>query len=202
MKLAPSSIPGEQIGVYTIDWIKEGTEIGPFVGRILQKHQIDFSNHNQHLWEVFSASDGQVLHFIDASEAAFQCWMNCIQCARNDDEQNLDRIQIGNEIYYKARKVSEEGIGISESRRNRRPGAWTLSGGGWGRRELNIISSPPWNVFGFFFGQTIPPDHELLVWYSASQPTYLGIPDTDATGLLTDISCRINLPTHLKGSSP
>ena len=104
MQLCPSSIPGETLGVFTSTWIKEGTEMGPFVGRIRQKSEIDLKVDNKWMWEVLGP-DRKVSHFVDAAEVAFRSWISYVQCARNEEEQNLDVIQVGEEIYYRAKRV-------------------------------------------------------------------------------------------------
>lgn len=49
---------------------------------------------------------GTLSHFVDASDEGLQTWMCFVNSARNDQEQNLEVVQMGKEIYYKAIKVS------------------------------------------------------------------------------------------------
>ncbi|KAM5260030.1 PR domain zinc finger protein 12 isoform 3-T3 [Hipposideros larvatus] len=51
--------------------------------------------------EVFN-EDGTVRYFIDASQEDHRSWMTYIKCARNEQEQNLEVVQIGTSIFYKA----------------------------------------------------------------------------------------------------
>ncbi|TMS08408.1 PR domain zinc finger protein 12 [Larimichthys crocea] len=53
------------------------------------------------MWEVFN-EDGTVRYFIDASQEDQRSWMTYIKCARNEQEQNLEVVQIGSSIFYKA----------------------------------------------------------------------------------------------------
>jgi len=55
--------------------------------------------------QVFN-EDGTVRYFIDASQEDHRSWMTYIKCARNEQEQNLEVVQIGNSIFYKAIEVS------------------------------------------------------------------------------------------------
>uniref|UniRef100_A0A8C4RB50 PR domain containing 12b n=1 Tax=Eptatretus burgeri TaxID=7764 RepID=A0A8C4RB50_EPTBU len=126
LTVAPSSVPGEGLGIYSRTWIKQGTEMGPFTGRLVPPDRVDHFKNNNFMWEVFNP-DGSVRHFVDASLEAPRSWMTYIRCARNDQEQNLEVVQIGSSIYYKAI-------------------------------------------------EPIPPDQELLVWYSFCHNTFLGIP--------------------------
>ena len=61
VRIAPSSLPGAPLGVFSNAWVKEGTEMGPFVGRIVLPQQVDFTKRNDHMWEVsqvFNLSQG------------------------------------------------------------------------------------------------------------------------------------------------
>ncbi|KAB0407111.1 hypothetical protein E2I00_004267, partial [Balaenoptera physalus] len=87
--IAQSSIPGEGLGIFSKTWIKAGTEMGPFTGRVIAPEH------------VFN-EDGTVRYFIDASQEDHRSWMTYIKCARNEQEQNLEVVQIGTSIFYKA----------------------------------------------------------------------------------------------------
>ncbi|KAF5909508.1 PR domain zinc finger protein 12, partial [Clarias magur] len=99
--IAQSSIPGEGLGIFSKTWIKAGTEMGPFTGRILHPQHVDLFKNNNLMWEVFN-EDGTVRFFIDASQEDQRSWMTYIKCARNEQEQNLEVVQIGSSIFYKA----------------------------------------------------------------------------------------------------
>ncbi|XP_031810705.1 PR domain zinc finger protein 12 isoform X1 [Sarcophilus harrisii] len=99
--IAQSSIPGEGLGIFSKTWIKAGTEMGPFTGRVISPEHVDICKNNNLMWEVFN-EDGTVRYFIDASQEDHRSWMTYIKCARNEQEQNLEVVQIGNNIFYKA----------------------------------------------------------------------------------------------------
>ena len=48
--------------------------------------------------------DGSVSHFLDAKDENPRNWMGFVNCARNEQEQNLDVFQYGGNIYYRAVK--------------------------------------------------------------------------------------------------
>ncbi|XP_073807905.1 PR domain zinc finger protein 12 [Danio rerio] len=98
--IAQSSVPGEGLGIFTKTWIKAGTEMGPFSGRLLAPEHVDLRKNNNLMWEVFN-EDGSVRCFIDASQEDQRSWMTYIKCARNEQEQNLEVVQIGSSIYYR-----------------------------------------------------------------------------------------------------
>ncbi|XP_041958230.1 PR domain zinc finger protein 12b [Alosa sapidissima] len=99
--IAQSSIPGEGLGIFSKSWIKAGTEMGPFTGRLISPEHVDLFKNNNLMWEVFN-EDGTVRYFIDASQEDQRSWMTYIKCARNEQEQNLEVVQIGSSIFYKA----------------------------------------------------------------------------------------------------
>lgn len=50
--IAQSSIPGEGLGIFSKTWIKAGTEMGPFTGRIIAPEHVDICKNNNLMWEV------------------------------------------------------------------------------------------------------------------------------------------------------
>lgn len=101
--IAPSSIPGVQLGVFSTCWIKEGTQMGPYTGRIVKVEELSSDVDNSLMWEVLN-EDGTVSHFLDAKDENPRNWMGFVNCARNEQEQNLDVFQYGGNIYYRAVK--------------------------------------------------------------------------------------------------
>nr|XP_055054281.1 PR domain zinc finger protein 12-like [Misgurnus anguillicaudatus] len=99
--IAQSSVPGEGLGIFSKTWIKAGTEMGPFTGRVIPPEHVDLQKNNNLMWEVFN-ENGTVRCFIDASQEEQRSWMTYIKCARNEQEQNLEVVQIGTSIFYKA----------------------------------------------------------------------------------------------------
>uniref|UniRef100_A0A8C2XB93 PR domain zinc finger protein 12 n=1 Tax=Cyclopterus lumpus TaxID=8103 RepID=A0A8C2XB93_CYCLU len=97
--IAQSSVPGEGLGIFSKTWIKAGTEMGPFTGRLIAPEHIDLYKNNNLMWEV---NNYIVRYFIDASQEDQRSWMTYIKCARNEQEQNLEVVQVGSSIFYKA----------------------------------------------------------------------------------------------------
>lgn len=50
--IAPSSIPGVQLGVFSTCWIKDGTQMGPYTGRIVKIEELNSEVDNSLMWEV------------------------------------------------------------------------------------------------------------------------------------------------------
>ncbi|XP_070531713.1 PR domain zinc finger protein 12-like [Ptychodera flava] len=103
--LSQSSLPGIQIGVFTTAWIKEGTEMGPYIGKVITQDDVDKDSDNSLMWEVFDRN-GRLKHFVDASRLPEdqRSWMCYVNCARNEEEQNLEVYQLGDDVFYRAIK--------------------------------------------------------------------------------------------------
>ena len=56
--IAQSSIPGEGLGIFSKTWIKAGTEMGPFTGRIIAPEHVDICKNNNLMWEVRAGGRG------------------------------------------------------------------------------------------------------------------------------------------------
>ncbi len=50
--IAQSSVPGEGLGIFSKTWIKAGTEMGPFSGRVVSPEHVDLRKNNNLMWEV------------------------------------------------------------------------------------------------------------------------------------------------------
>lgn len=56
--IAQSSIPGEGLGIFSKTWIKAGTEMGPFTGRVIAPEHVDICKNNNLMWEVGQGGGG------------------------------------------------------------------------------------------------------------------------------------------------
>ena len=54
--------------------------------------------------------NGRVTHVVDARDENHSNWLRFVNCARNEDEQNLVAFQFRGEIYYRSYKVIEPGM--------------------------------------------------------------------------------------------
>lgn len=54
--------------------------------------------------------NGLVTHVIDARDEKYSNWLRFVNCARNEDEQNLIAFQYRGHIYYRSFKVIEPGM--------------------------------------------------------------------------------------------
>ncbi|KAI8491480.1 PR domain zinc finger protein 12 [Branchiostoma belcheri] len=99
-----SQIPCRRWGVFSRAWIKPGTEMGPYSGRRVNPGEVDPAGENEFMWEVFTPY-GDLSHYVDASRQEDRSWMAYVNCARSEQEQNLELFQKGEHIYYRAMKA-------------------------------------------------------------------------------------------------
>eukprot|EP00794_Sanderia_malayensis_P015637 gene15637-17216_t len=103
VEINQSSLPGEKFGVVSTTWIKAGTQMGPYTGQLLHISQIDIHKQNDFAWELFDEF-GTLTHFVDGGDELYQNWLCYVRCARFDQEQNLEIVQIKDKIFYRAIK--------------------------------------------------------------------------------------------------
>ncbi|XP_057293100.1 PR domain zinc finger protein 12-like [Hydractinia symbiolongicarpus] len=104
LRIEPSSIPCQPLGVFTSAWVKKGTKMGPYTGKLFTPDVRNRFEDSSYMWEIFDRN-GEVNHFIDGKDELDRNWMCYVQCARSDQEQNLEIVQHGNEkIFYYALK--------------------------------------------------------------------------------------------------
>lgn len=51
LRIDTSTIPGQSFGVFSSSWIKQGTKMGPFTGRIISIDE-PIKHHTKFMWEV------------------------------------------------------------------------------------------------------------------------------------------------------
>ena len=54
LRIDSSTIPGQTLGVFSSSWIKQGTKMGPFTGRLVPKDE-HFKRDSKYVWEVSTA---------------------------------------------------------------------------------------------------------------------------------------------------
>ncbi|CAI8055875.1 PR domain zinc finger protein 12 [Geodia barretti] len=95
---SPSSVTFDGIGVYVAETLPKGTMLGPYFGKTVHKEATEETH--EWLWEVYQ--DSSLAYFIDASDPKYGNWMNFIQCARNQQEQNLKALQYSGCLYFES----------------------------------------------------------------------------------------------------
>ncbi|XP_052224369.1 PR domain zinc finger protein 12-like [Dreissena polymorpha] len=102
----PSTIPGSNLGVFCATSIKHGTKMGPYPGRIVTS--CDCRNKPMDkCWEILLPNNA-LLAYLNA-DSCHDNWLANVQCARAETEQNLELVQVGSQIYYRATKDIQRG---------------------------------------------------------------------------------------------
>ncbi|XP_052788654.1 PR domain zinc finger protein 12-like [Mya arenaria] len=100
--ILPSTVPGADVGVYSTGIIKRGTEMGPFPGVYVSPWGGGGRETYTEAWEILN-SDGSVLAYLTAVGCPAN-WLTHMQCARGEHEQNVEAVQVGVSIFYRATK--------------------------------------------------------------------------------------------------
>ncbi|XP_051528105.1 PR domain zinc finger protein 2-like [Myxocyprinus asiaticus] len=96
MKLGPSAVNPNRIGVWASRLIPKGKRFGPFVGERKKRSQV---TSNVYMWEVYFPAWGWMC--VDATDPLKGNWLRYVNWARNSQEQNLFPLEINRAIYYK-----------------------------------------------------------------------------------------------------
>ncbi|KAK3610838.1 hypothetical protein CHS0354_034043 [Potamilus streckersoni] len=101
-RVGQSTVPGCIQGIFALERIKVGTEMGPFVGHMLALTQLNITHINSSVWELYDEY-GRLAGYVDGGGVQRPAsWLSLIQCARMEKEQNLELLQVGSQIYYRA----------------------------------------------------------------------------------------------------
>ncbi|XP_051531263.1 PR domain zinc finger protein 2-like [Myxocyprinus asiaticus] len=96
MKLRPSAVNPNRIGVWASRLIPKGERFGPFVGERKKRSQV---TSNVYMWEVYFPTWGWMC--VDATDPVKGNWLRYVNWARSSQEQNLFPLEINRAIYYK-----------------------------------------------------------------------------------------------------
>ncbi|XP_050051743.2 uncharacterized protein [Dermacentor andersoni] len=105
LRLGVSSVPGCQVGVFAADHIPKDTQMGPYPGA--PKPALALCRDPALVWEAIDGASGRVRFFVDGADAVMPSWMTYVQCARHEQEQNLDMLLLLHEgsLYYRVTKA-------------------------------------------------------------------------------------------------
>ncbi|CAG4969443.1 unnamed protein product [Colias eurytheme] len=98
LHLAPSTIPGAGLGVFTTLTLPNNVQFGPYKGLITQNANSDYC------WQIYDKNN-KPTHMVDASDANNSNWMRYVNCSRYSYEQNLVAYQYQGQLYYRTTKI-------------------------------------------------------------------------------------------------
>ncbi|XP_063391861.1 histone-lysine N-methyltransferase PRDM7-like [Cydia fagiglandana] len=98
LHLAPSTIPGAGIGVFSTLTLPTGVRFGPYRG--LKTQAVT----SAYCWQIFDG-ERKPSHVLDARDANKSNWMRYVNCSRHFSEQNLVAFQYQGQLYYRTIKI-------------------------------------------------------------------------------------------------
>ncbi|KAM9469809.1 uncharacterized protein Hap1MRO34_011996 isoform 1-T2 [Clarias gariepinus] len=105
LEIRKSSIPEAGLGVFNNgDTIPAGVHFGPYQGDTVDREK---AMNSAYSWVVHKSE--QCEKYIDATSEMHSNWMRYVNCARNDDEQNLVAFQYQGGILYRSSRPIEPG---------------------------------------------------------------------------------------------
>ncbi|CAM4679815.1 unnamed protein product [Lepidochelys olivacea] len=97
MRIGLSSIPQAGLGVWNeAGTLPVGVHFGPYDGRITEEEE---AAHNGYSWLITKGRNWYV--YIDGKDETNANWMRYVNCARDEEEQNLVAFQYHGKIYYR-----------------------------------------------------------------------------------------------------
>ncbi|XP_061839137.1 PR domain zinc finger protein 1 isoform X1 [Nerophis lumbriciformis] len=88
----------EVIGVFSKEYIPQGTRFGPLQGDIYTKDNVPKQANRKYFWRIYS--NGHLQNFVDGYDVHRSNWMRYVNPARSLAEQNLVACQNGRDIYF------------------------------------------------------------------------------------------------------
>ncbi|KAM8769924.1 histone-lysine N-methyltransferase PRDM9-like [Rhynchonycteris naso] len=101
LKIRPSGIPGAGLGVWNeASALPVGLHFGPYEGQITEDED---AGNNGYSWLI---TKGRNCHeYVDGKDESWANWMRYVNCARDDEEQNLVAFQYRRQIFYRTCQV-------------------------------------------------------------------------------------------------
>ncbi|TRY53654.1 hypothetical protein DNTS_008655 [Danionella cerebrum] len=96
---AGASLQKQVTGVFSKEYIPQGTRFGPLQGIVYPKENVPAHSNRKYFWRIYGA-DGHLHHFIDGFDVGRSNWMRFVNPARSGSEQNLVACQNGTQIYF------------------------------------------------------------------------------------------------------
>uniref|UniRef100_A0A8C8D357 PR domain zinc finger protein 1 n=1 Tax=Oncorhynchus tshawytscha TaxID=74940 RepID=A0A8C8D357_ONCTS len=88
----------EVTGVFSKEYIPQGTRFGPLQGDIYNKDNVPKQANRKYFWRIYNR--GRLYHFIDGYDVRSSNWMRYVNPARSLSEQNLVACQNGRDVYF------------------------------------------------------------------------------------------------------
>ncbi|XP_060794676.1 histone-lysine N-methyltransferase PRDM9-like [Neoarius graeffei] len=97
LEIRKSSIPDAVLGVFNRgETIPVGAHFGPYQGELVDREEVMNSGYS---WVIYRS--GQCEEYVDAKREMHANWMRYVNCARNEEEQNLVAFKYRGGILYR-----------------------------------------------------------------------------------------------------
>ncbi|XP_017517700.3 histone-lysine N-methyltransferase PRDM7 [Manis javanica] len=105
LKIRPSGIPEAGLGVWneTSD-LPLGLHFGPYEGHITEDEEAANSGYS---WQITTGRNSY--KYVDGKDKSWANWMRYVNCARDDEEQNLVAFQYHSQIFYRTCQLIRPG---------------------------------------------------------------------------------------------
>ncbi|XP_058515267.1 LOW QUALITY PROTEIN: histone-lysine N-methyltransferase PRDM7-like [Ochotona princeps] len=105
LRIGPSSIPETGLGVFNeASDLLLGLHFGRFKGKITEVEEKPDSGYS---WQIAKGRNSH--EYVDGKYTSLANWMRYVNCARNDEEQNLVAFQYHRQIFYHTCQVIKPG---------------------------------------------------------------------------------------------
>ncbi|KAL4688951.1 hypothetical protein H8957_004405, partial [Semnopithecus entellus] len=105
LRIGPSGIPQAGLGVWNeASDLPLGLHFGPYEGRITENEE---AANNGYSWLINKGRN--CYEYVDGKDKSWANWMRYVNCARDDEEQNLVAFQYHRQIFYRTCRVIRPG---------------------------------------------------------------------------------------------
>ncbi|XP_053779738.1 histone-lysine N-methyltransferase PRDM9-like [Desmodus rotundus] len=105
LRIGPSGIPEAGLGVWNeAADLPVGLHFGPYEGHITEDEEAAKSRYS---WLI--AKGRNCYEYVDGKDKSWANWMRYVNCARDDEEQNLVAFQYHRQIFYRTCRVIRPG---------------------------------------------------------------------------------------------
>ncbi|XP_071076851.1 histone-lysine N-methyltransferase PRDM9-like [Desmodus rotundus] len=105
LRIGPSGIPEAGLGVWNeAADLPVGLHFGPYEGHITEDEEAAKSRYS---WLI--AKGRNCYEYVDGKDKSWANWMRYVNCARDDEEQNLVAFQYHRQIFYRTCRVVRPG---------------------------------------------------------------------------------------------
>ncbi|KAI4545718.1 hypothetical protein MG293_005984 [Ovis ammon polii] len=105
LSIRPSGIPEAGLGVWNeASDLPLGLHFGPYEGQVIYNEE---ASHSGYSWLVTKGRNSY--EYVDGKDTSLANWMRYVNCARDDEEQNLVALQYHGQIFYRTCQVVRPG---------------------------------------------------------------------------------------------